>query len=265
MDNFVNLTAKGNVAVIVPLYGYWNDIQDNPVNGEVLDTVLKRVYSHVHNLYIIFVANPQTIENDPSNPFSVLNVLTAKSQAGNTKNLPVPRNATYNEYIKEGMEFALQETNSQFIVILNPWVMIQEGGIDAIVDRSNRADDAKIVSGYNVRPFITQDNFQAFDQFKTVVPKEDWDINFDFMAMPRYVAEMIPFEPGYSTHPFLQVDIFQAMRAKGFACITSQQMPIFPFDFPWTDYETKEMFEADRAFFVHKFGFDPGLTYGQEK
>lgn len=258
LDQFVNLTSKSTIAVIVPLFGYWNDIKDNPVNGEVLNTVLKRIYSNVHNILLIFVANPQTVPNDPQDPESVANIIAAKMQGGNVKNIPVSRNATYVEYVQEGMEYALQETQAQFMVVVNPWVMIQEGGIDAIVDRVNRAGDEKLVSGFDVRSAITP---EGFDSFRVGVPKEQWDINFDFLATPRFVAEMFPFDMNYKTHKFLQVDIFQAMRQKGFSVISSQQIPLFPFDFPWKDYETEDMFQQDRLHFVGKWGFDPDISY----
>lgn len=258
VDNFINQTAKSNVALIVPLYGYWNDIQDNPVNGEVLAAVMRRVYSSVHNLIVIFVGNPETIPSDPSNPESVANILMTKSQAGNVKSIPVARTASYTEYVREGMTYALEETNAAFIAVLNPWVMIQEGGIDAIVDRANRADDAKIISGFNVRSVIEP---ESFDSYRVNVPKEEWNINFDFLCMPRFVAEMVPLDPGYATREFLEVDIFNAMRHKGFAVVSSQQMPIFTFDFPWKDYESSDTFEIDRVHFTTKWGFDPGIKY----
>lgn len=258
LDHFVSMTARSNVAVIIPLYGYWNDVANNPVNGEVLSAILKRVYSHTHNLYLIFVANPQTIPSDPSNPESIANILIAKSQGGNVKSIPVTRDATYNEYVREGMTFALQETKSQFVVVVNPWVMIQEGGIDAIVDRVNRSDDAKIVSGFDVRTAIPP---SGFDAFRVDVPKEERCVSFDFLGMPRFSAEMVQFDTNYLTHRFLELDIFQSMRQKGFEVISSQRIPVFVFDFPWNDYETGAMFEQDKEYFIQKWHFDPGISY----
>jgi hypothetical protein len=261
VSHFMNQTEKSTVAVIIPLFGYWNDIKNNPVNGEVLSTVLARVYSNIHHLYIIFVANPQSIQNDPGDPHSVLNILTTISAGGNVKNIPVERNASYAEYVREGMSCAINETNSQFMVVINPWIMIQEGAIDAIVDRANRAGDAKVISGYNIREQIQP---EQFDRFSSATPKEEWDINMDFMAMPRFAAEIATFDSEYLTKPFLQMDLFNTMRQKGFGVITSQQIPIFPFDFPWTDYETEEMFEHDKTHFMNKWSFDPGLRYERE-
>lgn len=259
IDNFMSITAKSTVAVVVPLYGFWGDIPENPVNGEVLKLALSRLYSNVHHLYIIFVAHPQSLPNDIKDPNSVANILLGKSKMGNTRNIAVSnRDATYNEYVGEGMKCAVEETNAQFIVIFNPWVMIQEGGLDVLVDRVNRADDAKVVSGYDVRSIIETENF---DSYKNNIPSEEWDFSFNFVAMPRYVAEMISFETNYLTHVFLERDIWQQVAQKSFAVISSQRVPIFPFDFPWNEYEKKEDFDGDKQYFSKKWRFDPGLIY----
>jgi hypothetical protein len=36
---------------------------------------------------------------------------------------------------------------------------------------------------------------------------------------------------------------------------------IFPFDFPWEEYENKGAFESDREHFNSKWKFDPGIIY----
>lgn len=258
IKDFMSVTAKSKVAVVVPLYGFWSDIPNNPVNGEVLKMTLTRLYSNVHHLYIIFVANPQSIANKLKDPDSIASILLAKSKMGNTKNIAVERNATYTEYVNEGINYALEETNAQFVIVFNPWVMIQQGGIDILVDRANRADDAKVISGYDLRSEIEPENF---DLYKTNTPNEEWGFSFDFVAMPRYVAEMINLDPKYETHVFLQRDIWQQVAMRSFAVIASQRIPIFPFDFPWNNYEKKEQFDADREYFNKKWRFDPGLIY----
>ena len=262
LQEFMSVTAKSTVAVIVPLYGFWNDIQDNPVNGALLNAVLRRVYSNVHHLYIIFVANPQSLPNDLNDPESVANVIMSKTRAGNVKNIPVKRSATYAEYIRQGFDCAINDTNAQFMVVINPWILIQDGAIDVLVDRVNRADEAKMVSGYNIRNLISP---EGFDSFNNVTPKEDWDISLNLMAVPRFAAEMMGFDPNIMTRPFLEMDMFQTIRGKGYAPIASERIPIFPFDFPWTAYETKEMFDADKAYFISKWKFEPGIEYGKQQ
>lgn len=261
LGNFMARTAKSTVAVIIPLFGYWNDIPENPVDGEVLDLVMRRIYSNVHHLYLIFVANPQTIQNEVGNPKSVSNILIKYAQGGNVKNIPVKRDATYVQYIREGLEVALNETNAQFITIVNPWIMIQEGSFDVLVDRANWSDTAKVISGYNVRPLTEP---ESFAQFNTTAPKEEYDIDLNFLAMPRHAADMLEIDPHFRTHYFLRRDIFQRMFSKGFDAITSQRVPIFPFDFPWVEYESKEDFEFDRQHFISKWKFDPGMKYENE-
>ncbi len=258
INDFMSVTAKSKVAVVVPLYGFWGDIPNNPVNGEVLKVALNRLYSSAHQLYNIFVANPNTIPNDMKNPNSVGNILLSRSKMGNSINLPVKRNATYTEYIMEGVEYALKETNAQFIVVFNPWVMIQENGLDILIDRCNRADDAKVISGFDLRTLVEAENF---DLYKTNTPSEERDLSFDFVAMPRFVAEMIVIDPNYQTHTFLERDMWQQVMQHSFEAVTSQRVPIFPFNFPWNQYETKEIFDADKAYFNQKWRFDPGISF----
>lgn len=260
MDHFIANTDKSTVAVVVPLYGYWNDIPDNPVNGEVLSIVLSRLYSNVHHLYFIFVAHPQSLPNDAKDPQSVSNILISKSQAGNCINVPVARSASYAEYVREGIDCALTETNARFVVVANPWVLIQEGGLDTLVERANRGDDARAISGTNVRTAIDP---AGFDDYHSATGRETREIDLNFFAVVRNAAEMITFDEGYMTKGFFEMDIFQCIRQKGFESIASEFVPIFPFDFPWQENESEEMFEADQAYFIKKWGFSPGLTYGK--
>lgn len=265
MGNFMSITAKSTVAVVIPLYGYWNDVKDNPVNGEVLQAVLKRVYSNVHHLLLIFVAHPQSIEHDPANPDSVGNILVSRAQAGNVLNVAVKRDASYAQYIDEGIDAALNDTNASFVIVINPWVMIQEGCIDVIIDRANFGDNAKVISGFNMRPLL-EERPEEFESFKTITPQEQLDISLNFLGMPRFAAEMLlPIDTEYRTHKFVERDIWQRMMSSGFDVITSQRIPIFPFDFPWTAYELKEEFQLDTEHFEKKWGFNPGFTYDDGK
>jgi hypothetical protein len=258
INDFMTLTGKSKVAVVVPLYGFWDDIKNNPVNGEVLKVALSRLYSSAHQLYNIFVANPTSISQDLKNPNSIANILLSRSKHGNAVNLPVKRTTTYPEYIIEGVEYALKETDAQFIVVFNPWVMIQENGLDILIDRCNRADDAKVISGFDLRTVVEAENF---DLYKANIPAEERDLSFDFLAMPRFVAEMIEIDPNYKTHSFLQRDVWQQVMQKSFEAVASQRVPIFPFNFPWNKYETKEIFDADQVYFNSKWRFDPGINF----
>ncbi len=258
LKEFIGVTAKTKVTVVVPLFGYWADIPKNPVNGEVLRLALSRLYSNIHSLYVIFVAHPESLSNDLADPTSVTNILIGWTKRGNVLNIPVGRKATYNEYLIEGLRVALDETDSQFIMVFNPWIMIQEGAIDVLIDRANRSDDAKVISGYDLRSIIEPENF---DKYNNSMPVEERDLQFNLTAMPRYVAEMITLDPEYHTHVFLQADLWQQIKQKSFEAITSQRIPIFPFDFPWSDYEKEEDFEADRKRFIGKWTYDPGLKY----
>lgn len=253
LDNFVSVTGKNSVAVVVPLYGYWSDVKNNSlIKEKVLSFVMKRIESSAHQLYIIFVADPKRIPHDRKDPASVENILLSMAQAGNVKTIPVSGDATYAQYIKAGMDAALHETSAQFIAVFNPWVMIQENAIDIIVDRANRADEAKIISGFDFRSICEP---EAFDSVKINIPTEEWNLSLNFLCMPRFMAEMITIDSNYQTHQYLERDIWQSVFSRGYAVISSQRVPIFPFDFDWNKYETDENKQADRAYFGKKWGF----------
>lgn len=260
LENFVAITAKSQVAVVVPLYGYWADVVDNPVNGEVLSAVLRRAYSHLHQLVFIFVAEPKRIEHNPEDPESVGNILISRATAGNVLNVSVHEGASYGEYVNEGFIAAKEETKAQFIIFLNPWVLLQDGGLDVLVDRVNYGDNAKVVSGFDIRSLTDPEHF---DRFRPSTPIEQYDISLNFLGMPRFVADMLDLS-GFKTHNFVERDIWQQMSAKGFTVIASQRIPIFPFDFPWSSFERDTDFLEDKQKFNDVWHFDPGYTYGEE-
>lgn len=262
INNFMNATAKSKVAVIVPLYGFWNDIPNNPVNGEVLKWALPRLYSKLHHLYIIFVAHPESLPTDLNNPNSVANILAGFAKGGHTKYVRVPRNASYMDYLIEGMDYALNETDAPFIMTFNPWTLIQHGAIDVLIDRCNRGDEARVISGYDLRSVITADQF---DNYKYTIPRDEYDVVFNLMAMPRFMAEMVKLDPNYQSHPYGQRDIWQQVMQSGFIPIASQRILTFPFNFPWSKYENKETFEADSQYFTKKWGFDPGIKWADPR
>lgn len=253
LDRFMRLTQKSKVAVIVPLYGYWKDIQDNPVNADVLHLILQRLYSNIHQLYVVFVADPNSLEKP------VADILISKSRGGNTVNVPVKRDDTYVRYIQEGLVAAL-ETQAEYVIVLNPWVLIQDGAIDTMVDRVNYGDDAKIISGYNIIDLLRKEGNEDFDSYQPMTPYEERDLSFDFLGMPRYVAEMLEFDDAYFTHKYLERDLWQRMYQKGFEVIASNRVPIFPFEFPWNEYEDDGSLATDEQHFVSKWRFSPGIT-----
>jgi hypothetical protein len=257
LKNFVNKTAKSSIAVVIPLFGFWKDA-NTPVDGEALKITLDRLYSNIHGMYLIFVAHPESLPTDPLDSLSVGNILAGRAKMGNTIFLPVKRDDSYAKYVMEGLDYAISETKAEFIMIFNPWTLVQQGSVDILVDRCNQGDDAKVISGFDIRSVIEPENF---DNYTINIPKEEFDLSFNFLAMPRFVAEIMELDPNYTTHAFLQADFWQQVRQKNFVPIASQKILIFPFDFPWEDYEDRGQFEADREYFNNKWKFDPGLVY----
>ncbi len=251
LKTFIGVTAKSRVAVIVPLFGYRKDIEGNQLGVETLKATLDRIYSGVHQTYILFVGSPDRMSPE------VQNYIYVKSQAGNARGIKVDTNASYSEHIKEGLDAAINDTDANYFVIVSPWTIVQHGGLDVIIDRINRSDNAKIVSGYDLRGIISD---SEFDEKTFQIPREERDLNFNFVAVTRSFGEMLEIDTRIRTHQYLARDIWQTMYSKGYDVITTQRVPIFSFDIDWLQYEPSGEFEADKLYFISKWGFSPEIT-----
>lgn len=255
LHSFVSVTEKSKVAVVIPLYGYWNDSESQQLNEDTLKMVLTRVYSNIHHLYLIFVAEDRRLTK------SMGDILAGINKGGNAKGVSMKAGSSYGEYLRAGLNAALEDTKSQYIVCVNPWVLLQHNGIDVLVDRSNRSDDAKIISGFDVNGIVED---AQFDRLSYNIPTEERGIDMNCFGMKRFVAEMIPLDTMYKTHSFLGRDAWQTLFTKGFQSIMTQKVPIFSFNVDWTEFEKVEDFEADKAHFGNKWHYiDDDIKYGK--
>lgn len=248
IDRFVADTSRSKVAVIVPMFGYWTDMKDGYLDAEILSATLDRVRSHAHSIYAIVVAEPERVSQE------IASIISQKNIGGNLKGVRVPLHSTYGDYIREGMKVAMEETDASYFVVFNPWIVIQQNGIDILVDRVNLDRSAPVICGYDLRGELTPDQFVGY---KANTPREKLMLNFNFIGMPRYVAEMATLDAGYKTRSYLERDFFQTMGAKGQKAVSSERVPIFSFDVPWEEYINDEWYAEDEAYFEKKWGFRP--------
>lgn len=246
---FINKAQKAKVAVVVPLFGYWADAPSQQLNEETLKYVLDRVYSNIHNVVLIFVAEEKRLTPD------VANLLVAKGMAGNTKGVPMAMGSKYGEYLRAGIDMALDdEVAADYVIVVNPWVMMQFNGLDILIDRINR-DDAKIVSGFDVRNVLLP---EQFDVQNYNIPQETRAIDVNLFGMKRATAEIINFDEQFKTHYFIGRDAWQSIFAKGFESVITQRVPIFSFEVDWHEFETAEQYEEDRQHFTSKWHYEAG-------
>lgn len=247
-DDFISKTARSKVAIIIPLFGYWADMKDGFLDEEVLEASLERARSYVHNAYVILVAEPQRL------PPSTAKVINSKYIAGNARGVAMPNGSSYGDYVRKGMEVALKETDAAYFVFLNPWVVIQDHGVDTLIDRVNIPDNAPVICGYDMREKLTPDDFLAY---KATVPEELRMLTFNFFGMNRYIAEMCPLDPMIKTQTYLERDFFQNVAARGYSAVCSERVPIFSFAFDWRQYIPKDDYEHDKDHFLSKWKFIP--------
>ena len=256
LESFLNESrlAKTKIAVIIPLYGYWKGIKEEnrQLDLDALRTTLNRVHSMLHEVYIFFVAHPKSLTSD------IANELVVRTQSGNTACVPVEKKASYGDYVRAGIDAALSQTEVKFITVLNPWVIVQHQGLDRLVERLNK-DDAKVVSGYDVKRLISADESlmaKEFDGFNPNIPDEIVSLKFDFVGMSRETAQVIKFDSHYHSHTYLEMDTWQEMYRQGYTFVSSQKIPIYPFDLKWELIEDEGVEESDRQYFISKWGFD---------
>jgi hypothetical protein len=246
INEFMSTVAKSKVAVIIPLYGYWSDIKGNTLNMDVLKYVMDRVYSDTHELYIILVAQKERL------PENIWQAINARAFQGNVIGVQAPEDARYSDYINEGLDCALNETKAEFVLILNPWIAIQHGGIDALVNRINKRD-VSFASGYDVTGDIEMEKFNSPKEIK----REYRDLDLNFIAMTKQMANTIVVDPKIKTYRFTTKDILQTSHAKGFIAITTQNVPIHSFGIDWSLIENPQEYEEDLSAFLSKWGFNP--------
>lgn len=246
--DFISNVPHSRVAVIVPLYGYWKDLPNEQLDGATLSYAMAGLTSAKHQQYLIVVAEPDRITKE------VADVLFGKEQAGNMRGVSMPSHkSSYADYLNEGIEYALQNTDAQFLVICNPWIALKSQATDRIIDRVNSGDVA-VISGYDMRELISPEEFA---EYEFNLPKEEFDSNLDFAGFTRQIAEFVQFDENYKTHFFLARDFWQKMKNNNFAVISSQFVPIFSFKLDWTLVESEEDFEHDQKYFLEKWGFEP--------
>lgn len=247
LNDFVAKTSKSKVAIIIPLFGYWSDIKDNPLGYDTLKATMDRIYTSAHQAYIFFVAD------QPRTTSEALQALTAKSFAGQVEGVLAPKGATYGEYVREGLRVASTETDARFFVVVNPWLVLQHNAIDVMIDRLNRRDIA-VVSGYDVKKDADWEKFNNRFSYRT--PFESRELNVDFFGLERWALDMFNVHDGFGVHDIFAKDMWQSFYKKGYEVISSQTIPMYVFDLDWTEYETEDDYINDRIKFYKKWGFD---------
>lgn len=252
LDAFIGVTGQSKVTVVLPMFGYWSDSEVQQFDEQTLKLTLDRIYSRTHQLYVLFVADEKRLTKE------VANVIVGYSQAGNAKGITVKTSASYTDYLRAGLSAAMDETKCDYVVVVNPWTLLQHNAIDMIVDRVNR-EDVKIACGYDIKQILNPEQFMK--GYTVDTPKEERNISFNFICFKRALAEMIKVDTEFKTHDFFERDLWQSCFSQGFESIVSQKIPIFTFDVDWELLEKPAAVEADRLYFTKKWGYTPDTKH----
>jgi len=249
---------ESKIAVIVPMYGYWSDVEVRELTPETLQVSLLRLLSYKHKVYYIFVGENSRV------PADVKHILAGRVAGGNVLSVEVQPFSPFGDYLSEGISTALEETDAQFVVVANPWTIVQKDSLDKLVERINRSD-VSIVSGYDLRTHESGGKIgvpsEEIDSYVFNPPIEIKDFNLNFWGMTRQRAEMLKVDVNFRTHYFLPRDVWQISNQAGLEVISSQFFPIYTLPVDWKNLEEKEEFDADYARFMEKWRFDPAVKY----
>lgn len=251
LDDFKAKTSKSKIAVIVPLFGYRKDSESEQLSVDTLKLSLDRISSSVHQIYVVFVGEVDRIPN------AVGDIVVGRVQAQNAMFVRVEEGSNFNDYMRAGFDAVENDLDVQFVININPWLIFQHNGIDIMIDRINM-DDAKVYSGFDLRDLVEPKDFHSY---RANAPIEERDFDLNMFGMRKMMIKLLQIDKTYKTHYFMARDIWQATFRQGFELITTQRVPIFSFKVDWTEFEGRDEFEADRVYFLSKWGFDPGLKY----
>jgi hypothetical protein len=254
LNKFIAQTGKSKVAVIIPLYGYWKEIEKNPLNIQTLRLSMDKIVSSIHGVYVFFVGESTRLPN------GIQNYIVVQSRTGgNFHGVEMPNNSCYADYVRKGLQVAQEITDAAYFINFNPWNIIQRIGIDVMVDRLNYGDKVKIVSGFDLKPEVTAETFDpAQFENKLFTPAiERYKIDSNFMGITRQFLEVVNPDPHIRTAKYMEFDMMQTLLGKGFMCVESQRLPMFVFDVNIEMLENNADLESDKQYFIKKWGFNP--------
>ena len=248
MSSVVSTVPKDQtIAVILPLYGFFRDLTSPELNLEVLKSVLSRLRSYNNKVYFLFPSEPPRLPDD------IKNYLLGQQLGGNAVGVEVDPFSTYSDYVNEGISFALEETDSRFLIVVNPWVAIRPGSIDTMVSLLNRPDVA-VCSGTDLRKMNISD--QEADTYVFNPPRDFTGLDINFFGLTRPVAESVKIDTQYKTVSFLSRDLYENLSRMGFPSMLTQHIPFYSFPVTWKDLEDPGDFQEDHDLFLQKWRFE---------
>lgn len=249
------------IGIVCPMYGYYVDSAEPQLDWQELSTVIGRLKSTTLSSYLVFTCESDRLSKN------VKNVLIGRQKGGGMQVLEVDKYSTYSEYLNEGINYLLDETDCEFIITVNPWVLLREDSIDQMAMRLN-TDNVDILSGVDLRKIKwgSQEGIppEQFETFNFNPPQEliNKEFDFNFWGMTRSRAQQLKIDSNYKTIFPVQFDIWGTAFSYSFQIVSSQYLPFYSFDVKFKEFCTEGEFEEDKAKFQQKWGFIPSdMTY----
>ena len=263
-DWMKTIPSEQKIGIVVPLYGYWSDLSSDQLDWETLSAFLANLNSKNLKCYTVFTSEIARASRN------VQNVLLGRSKGGGMEVVDMDRYSTYGDYVHDGIEYLLENTDCQFIVVANPWVMLRKNSVDQLAEKLNMSS-SNLVCGVDLRTLkwgtmdgIPADQFDSFN-FNPPMDAENKEFNPDFWGMTRQVAQILKIDTDYKTVFYQSPDIWGSLFTMGLGVIASQFLPYWSFDIDWKAIESKEAFEDDKKKFTEKWRFVPDNLVDYDK
>lgn len=271
-DWMSTIPKEKKVGIIVPLYGYWADLPVKQLTEEELALFMTAIKTTKLKSHIFFAGEMSRL------PKPIQDIVIGRSQGGSVIPVDIEPFSPYMSYVKDAIDCCLEETDCEFLVIANPWILLRDNSIDQMVEMLNTSG-ADIISGIDLRKTkwgeyqngIPPQLAQSFNFAPPLnVINKDFDMNF--WGMSRRHAQVLdidtgptaqqPGKQGYKTIYFVEPDVMGASFQNRFTIMSTQFLPFYSFDVQWGEIEVKEDFEEDKAYFQKKWRFLPaGIEY----
>jgi len=255
-----SIPAEQKIGIVIPCYGYFQDLANQQLDWEELSVFLKSVKSSNLKSFLVFPAETKRLSKN------VQNVLIGRQRGGGMEIIEMDPYSSYGDYIQEGISYLLEETDCQFIVVANPWISLKDDSIDQMAQRLNTVN-VDLVCGVDLRKIvwdgkvgIPAEEFQVFN-FNPPIEVQNKNFNIDFWGMTRAVAQVFKIDVAFKTKYFQLPDIWGNAFRSGYKIVETQYLPFYSFDVDWKQVDQESEFLEDKQHFIDKWRFDPNVIW----
>jgi hypothetical protein len=248
-ERLFSIPKNKTCSIIIPLFGFQSGFPMKELTEDIFSSNLKNIFSETNPYYLIFVADDVSSLSE-----KMMNILMSKKMVGNSLFDVVGKDASYDDYIKRGIERSIESTSSDFIIVISPSVYVSTGTIDKIIDRLN-VGDISVCSGFNASSFVS--SFSEIDSLRFSPARDYMGINSLLFGFKKEISHEITPDPIFLSRAISDYDLWNQLKSRSQICISSQLIPFYLFGKDFEEIETNQLKENDKEVFTQKWGYIP--------